>query len=145
MKIISHRGNLNGKNLSRENNTIFIDECILLNFDVEIDLWVTDKIYLGHDYPEYPIDKKFLLDRSDNLWIHAKNLNAVEFLYNIKELNWFWHETDKLTLTSKGIPWCYPNNFISNGITVLTDQNLPNKNLYGICTDYPVKMKENLL
>ena len=31
----------------------------------------------------------------------AKNLDAVNFLYNTS-YHWFWHEQDMLTITSKG-------------------------------------------
>jgi hypothetical protein len=139
MKIISHRGNLSGKDISRENKIFAIVECIDLGFDVEVDLWsLNGELYLGHDEPEIYIESKFLFSNSENLWIHAKNFLAVDWLVS-KPLNWFWHKTDEMTLTSKGIPWCYPDNYLSSGITVLSeDIEIPQK-VYGICTDNPLR------
>ena len=35
-----------------------------LGYDVEIDVWSIDKqFYLGHDEPQYKIDKKFLQNK----------------------------------------------------------------------------------
>ena len=40
MKIISHRGNLEGRIPEDENNPDYIHEAIESGFDVEIDLWL---------------------------------------------------------------------------------------------------------
>ena len=142
MRIISHRGNLNGSDPTRENQQWAIDECISLGFDVEIDLWLeNNKLYLGHDKPQINISRYFLFAISDFAWIHAKNFEEVSWLSVNKtyNLNWFWHENDKMTLTSKQIPWCYPNNYIDGGVTVVFDDLLQevSLNIYGVCTDYP--------
>ena len=136
MKIISHRGNLNGRVLEKENTPLYVDDAISKQFDVEIDVWCIDNsIFLGHDAPGIFVDDSWLIARSDKLWCHAKNLEAISYLKNIKNIHYFWHETDKVTLTSKGIPWCYPGNYLKNGITVeLNYNNIPD--VYGICTDY---------
>jgi len=139
MKIISHRGNLNGINKDTENNPHHILE-ILKKFDVEIDVWFIDnKWYLGHDKPQYEVDYDFFTDR---MWLHCKNLDACIKLSDTN-LNWFWHENDQMTLTSKGYKWVYPNIYIKNGITVEFGHNkkLPNY-IMGICTDYPEKYNE---
>ena len=108
MKLISHRGNLTGKDPNTENSPDKIDFCIFKGFDVEIDLWVIkDKIYLGHDYPQYEIDKKYLDERQDSIWIHCKNETCL-FYFNRSNYNYFWHETDKFTITSKRFIWTYP-------------------------------------
>ena len=39
MRIISHRGNLDGSNSSLENSPNYILRAIELGFDVEVDLW----------------------------------------------------------------------------------------------------------
>lgn len=138
MKIISHRGNLKAKDSDRENKPFAIDECIRMGIDVEVDFWLRNgKFYLGHDKPETEIEETFLLSRKKHLWIHAKNFEAVECLSFYSELNWFWHEEDKMTLTSKGIPWCYPGYRVSNGITVVMDERTDYR-YYGICTDNPI-------
>ena len=67
MKIICHRGNLNGPNPLTENNLRQIDVCIEKGYDVEVDLWVGDGIWLGHDGPQYPITKEWLTFRQRHL------------------------------------------------------------------------------
>ena len=57
MKLISHRGNINGKHEKFENFPSYIDTAIDQGYDVEIDLWKdSDGFYLGHDEPTYPVD-----------------------------------------------------------------------------------------
>lgn len=141
MKIISHRGNLNGPDPYVENKPQQIEKVLKLGYDVEIDLWVKDKnFYLGHDNPCYKVDKLWLITRKENLWVHLKNLEAAETEI-VKSLNYFWHENDKFTLTSKGIPWCYPGIYIDCGITVVLEDKIITENVYGVCTDYPEKYK----
>ena len=141
MRIISHRGNINGSDPERENQQWAIDDCISLGFDVEIDLWGDgDKLYLGHDKPETNISQYFLYAIRDFSWIHAKNFQAVSWLNkNDYKLNWFWHENDKMTLTSHRIPWCYPGNYVEGGVTVALQPQPIQANIYiyGVCTDYP--------
>lgn len=146
MLIISHRGNLDGPDLLRENTQSQVIKCIDLGFDVEIDVWANSKnnLYLGHDLPLEEIDLEYLDKYSKHLWIHCKNFKAIELLSK-HNFNYFWHENDKMTITSKGIPWCYPNNYISNGITVVLNRHIPNQlNVLGICTDYPIEHKNIL-
>jgi len=134
MKIISHRGNTNGINKDLENNPNHIIS-VLNKFDVEVDVWFIDnKWFLGHDNPQYEVLFDFF---KESMWIHCKNLQACEQLLKTN-LNWFWHENDKITLTSKGYIWSYPNIYVDNGITVEFGYNkdLP-KHILGICTDYP--------
>jgi hypothetical protein len=50
MILISHRGNINGKQPSKENHPLYIFEAIKQGFQVEIDVWFIDgKFKLGHD------------------------------------------------------------------------------------------------
>lgn len=140
-KIISHRGNVSGRNPSRENSPSFIMEALEMGFDVEIDLWlVNNKCWLGHDEPQYKIEKDFLINRKDKLWVHSKNLESISFLMN-EDLNWFWHENDKMVLTSKGYPWCNFNVFVEGGITVQFDFNKIPDYVLGVCTDESLKYR----
>ena len=60
MKIISHRGNLHGKEVDNENNPEYIKKA-LRKFEVEVDVWfIDDSWFLGHDRPQYPVDLDFL-------------------------------------------------------------------------------------
>ena len=108
MIYISHRGNLKGRNVERENEPEYIDEAIKAGFDVEIDMWWVDgRVYLGHDNPQYEVDNEWLVDRADKLWVHCKNVELLNWIRSTI-LHYFWHEEDTLTLTSKQYVWVYP-------------------------------------
>ena len=138
-RLISHRGNLHGPNPDIENSPSAIELAVSKGFDCEIDLWEKDKkIFLGHDYPQYEINLKFLEDLNQFIWIHCKNLSAINFLIERDLFNFFWHEKDKFTLTSKGYIWTYPNNeYDKNSVIVNLEAGLKlKKECYGICSDY---------
>lgn len=143
MKIISHRGNLNGKLVDRENTQSYIEEAMSCGFDAEIDIWSIDgKFFLGHDEPTYLVEEEWIEARSSSLWIHAKNQEAIEKLVLNKNLNVFWHETDKMTFTSKGFLWLYPGNYSEQGITVvLGKREIDSPKVLGVCTDYPLSWR----
>lgn len=144
MKIISHRGNLDGRIPKMENNPSYIKAAIEDGYDVEIDVWYVDgEFYLGHDIPQHVVVRSWLEQFGDVLWCHAKNSDGFTELlkYNI---NCFWHENDRFTLTSKRIPWCFPGNYQQNGITVIhgtPEETILPCEIYGICTDHPIKWK----
>lgn len=149
MKFISHRGNISGKNTDEENRPSAILNAISLGYDCEIDLWLeNNKLYLGHDYPEYLIREDFLKEFKDFLWIHCKNLEAFLWcarLTHKKCFNYFWHETDKITLTSFAIIWAYPGNQpIINSVAVMPELNNETELFacYGICSDNIQNYKE---
>ena len=78
MKLISHRGNVDGKYPQYENLPEYVDKALSLGYDVEVDLWIdNDGYYLGHDEPTYPINLKWLTDRYLHLWIHCKDLRTL--------------------------------------------------------------------
>lgn len=141
MKLISHRGNINGKNMERENNPYYINETISFGYDVEIDLWCIDnELYLGHDNPSFKIDKNWIISRYSNLWIHSKNIKSLYFLKELnKNLNYFYHQNDDVTITSKGFFWTYPGKELTNNsIAVMPEisafENI--ENCFGICSDF---------
>ena len=146
MIIISHRGNLNGPNTELENTPSYIDNAINYDFDVEIDIWFIDgNIYLGHDKPQYIIDFRWLRDRINKLWIHCKNLESLTFLKRSGyDFNYFWHQSDKSTMTSKGFLWTYPEIYLADGIVVCFDLFTEDIEVLGICTDNPVGNKKLL-
>lgn len=141
MIIISHRGNINGSIPDCENNPEYILKAIDLGFDVEIDFWnYGDNFFLGHNEPKYPISQQWLILNSKKLWVHCKNIDGIEYLKNNNsELNYFWHQEDFVTITSKGYLWVYPGKQpIKNSIAVLPEKYKdPIGNCYGICTDIP--------
>lgn len=117
MIFIAHRGNTRGTTQAYicddeptpENHPDYIDQAIKEGFDVEVDVWVLQgRYFLGHDRPKYEVRKSWLAERSDSLWIHCKNFEALSHLEGTG-LNYFWHEEDSFALTSKGYIWEYPN------------------------------------
>ena len=144
---ISHRGNINGRIPDRENHPDYIDETINLGYDVEIDLWyVAEKFWLGHDKPEYETTLSWITTRKDKLWVHCKNHEAMVYLslYQLMNLNWFWHQEDDMTLTSKRFMWVYPGKQpIKNSIAVMPEINEDDVSLcLGICSDQIEKYKD---
>ena len=140
MVLISHRGNLTGSNPERENSPIYIQEALDKGYDVEIDVWVKDNnIWLGHGCPQYLIDKIWLYLHKKHLWIHCKNIEAISYFSSeLKLFNYFWHENDTLTLTSKNYIWAYPGKQpINNSIAVMPEINNDDvSQCLGVCSDY---------
>lgn len=145
MILIAHRGNTNGRFESWENEPTYVDKAIEHGFDVEIDVWYikTDKLgwmlFLGHDKPQYKVDFTWFSERIDKLWIHCKNIEAMEFFAKHEyHYNFFWHQEDTVTLTSKKFIWAYPGTQpISSSIAVLPEIHNDNTDkCIGICSDY---------
>lgn len=143
MRLIAHRGNVNGKS-NRENDPEYIDEALGLGYDAEIDLWVYGKdMFLGHDIWQYEINGKWLVDRMDRLWVHCKNVRALERALKLG-INCFFHDTDDATLTSKGFIWAYPGHEIYSNKCVIVMPETQEKYIdfevpdtfYGMCSDY---------
>jgi hypothetical protein len=147
MKLIAHRGLYDGPNKKNENHPHQIAKAWMLGFECEVDLWmINHELWLGHDAPQYQIKEDFL--SSGPLWIHAKNLKALEFLTKARELIYFWHQEDYFTLTSNHKIWTYPGQVLSGrSVMVMPELIDPTfKNLdfscYGICSDYVQKISE---
>lgn len=157
MIIISHRGNLEGVNPSRENSPEYIDEAISAGFDVEVDVRCEDHhFYLGHDEPQYQIPMTWLWKRKDKLWIHCKNLKALDvFSSSPVDFHYFWHDIDRYTLTSKGIGWVLVGQFPFKKSIVVLPESINYYDKYegkydriletmGVCTDKPIFYRNEL-
>lgn len=151
---ISHRGNLNGPIKDQENNPKQIIKVIEKGYDCEIDVWyVSGEVVLAHSLKEdvnYRVNDDFL--KKKGLWCHAKNLEAINYLKKLN-VNFFWHEDDEITITSKNWIWCHPkikySSKMSNSIICLPEIYKKKINLYdGFCSDYienfSIKFKECL-
>ena len=141
--IIAHRANLNGPS-DKENTVESIVACLDKGLNVEIDVWYESAsgFWLGHDKPIFNLygsDELFLVNE---VWCHAKNLEAA---LKLKEIgaHYFWHQEDDFTLTSKGYFWTYPGKKLSeNSIAVMPELKYDEATLhlaYGICTDFPLR------
>jgi hypothetical protein len=144
MILISHRGNLEGPDSTKENEPSYIDKA-LRNYFVEVDFRVYENgFYLGHDTPEYSVSKSWLEERKDKLWVHCKNIDALNFCME-NYFHCFWHDKDSYTLTSKGYIWAYPGKItMGKCITVMPEKVWDKEKYllekyYGVCSDF-VKM-----
>ena len=153
MKLIAHRGNIDGPNPLEENRPEYIEAAILKGYDVEIDIrydTFNKTLYLGHDEPQYPTSWFWLRKYIHHLWVHCKNIEALyEIAHGTSGFNYFWHQEDDFTLTSKGHIWTYPGkSYTPNSIIVMPEWNLDIKsftdvkvyNCFGICSDYVGKI-----
>ena len=145
MRIIAHRGLTDSPNKKIENTKNQIENALALGFDCEVDLWkYNGDLYLGHDEPGELISEEWL--KNPSLWVHAKNENAMEWL-NTTNLNYFWHETDHFTLTSKNKIWVYIGKaLVENSICVMPEKSKYSLQelsvCYAVCTDFPKKYNE---
>jgi hypothetical protein len=146
MKLIAHRGNYSGINKELENNPEYISKAIRKGFDVEIDVRLIEgNWYLGHDEPQYKINIEDYLSQSH--WLHCKNIEALERLYNeYKEANFFWHQKDMYTITSQGFLWNYPGSpTLNNSITLFPKTKEEALNAAGICDNDFSEIKKWIL
>jgi len=137
MNLISHRGNINSRDVDKENNPAYIIQALSSGYDVEIDVWFNNDVFmLGHDHPQYKIQYDFLL--YEGLWLHCKTIETLSKLVYVEELNCFFHDTDAAVLTSKNYIWTYPGNKLySNSICVLPETTLQDiKGAAGVCSDF---------
>jgi hypothetical protein len=149
MRYIAHRGNIYGKNIYEENSPSYINKAINLGYDVEIDVWSIDnELFLGHDSPLYKVKYSFFVN--PKIWTHCKNSQALLFFSqnNNTSLNFFWHEKDEYTITSKGVVWAYPGSVLNSYTVCVLPEDTTNytlkdiKNSYGICSDKIEKYKK---
>lgn len=135
--LISHRGNITGKNPQKENTPEYIEAALKLGYNVEIDVWyLNNELFLGHDKGIYKTSLNFLQD--DRLWCHCKNIEALRFLLD-NDVHCFFHKSDDVTLTSKGFIWTFPGKrLVPRSFCVMPEYGY-NGNLdecSGICSDF---------
>ena len=135
--LISHRGNLNGRVVSLENNPQYIQMALDTGFECEVDIYYKSSgWWLGHDNPIYRVDINFLTKRG--LWCHAKSIETFYWLLK-HEFHCFWHQNDWVTLTNEGYIWTYPGCPLTDrSICVLPELDIgPGfDGCAGICSDY---------
>ena len=143
MHLISHRGNIDGKQAEKENSPDYIEVAINKGFEVEVDVrFEKNKFFLGHDENQFEVEENFLLNKK--IWCHAKTNNALLALHKINA-HYFWHQEDDYTITSKGYIWTYPGKqLLLNSICVLPEiASYKNLKCAGICSDFIEKYKND--
>lgn len=155
MIYIAHRGLYIGPNKEKENHPNQILIAIQRGYNCEVDVrYIDGKFYLGHDNPDYEVDEYWL--QNPNLWIHCKNTEALDWFYQCQtyKYNYFWHENDQYTLTSKGFVWTHPNSkLIDTSVMVMPEyvdstlNNAVSAKCFAICSDFVevIKTKREVL
>lgn len=143
MKIISHRGNIRGCVVDKENRPSYIDCALQLGYDVEIDVrYINNEFWLGHDIPQYKINLSWMENRKNNLWYHCKDLESAILLSKIGNYKYFCHSNDNYVLTSTGHIWVHDLNskIDEKCIIPLLDLNTINKfrhlTPFAVCSDF---------
>lgn len=150
MRLIAHRGNCFGSHPEYENRPAYVTLAISMGVDVEVDVWFhKHSFWLGHDEPTYFIRKGFLTTKG--LWVHLKDevtAYAVMSDSRFKNVNYFFHQMDMISITSQGYLWHYPENVqnitrFPNSIRLKFDYGKDSNDLlsnltigYGVCSDY---------
>lgn len=149
MKLIAHRGNIDGIQREYENRPDYIEYALNFGFDCEVDVRVKDgKLFLGHDEPQYELNIDWLEKHHTKLWLHCKDIEVIEKFNQLDSrgmyLHYFWHEHDTLTITNRGYLWVYPGKQpITGSIAVLPELNNDDvSKCYGVCSDVIVKYKK---
>lgn len=139
MKLISNRGNITLAQKEYENRPSYIETAINLGYDVKIDVCIKDKkLFLGADEPQYKLDIDWLKKYNSKLWLQCKSIEVIqkfnELDHSGSHLNYFWHENDTMTLTSKCYIW--GKEAIKGGICISPElNNIDIKTCYGVCSD----------
>lgn len=104
---IAHRGNYKERNEDLENTEEYIIEAIRLGYHCEVDVWFEDnKYFLGHDKPEQETKLEFL--KNNKIICHAKSADTALEISRHRDIHYFCHDKDFMTITSKGWQWVYP-------------------------------------
>lgn len=137
MRKIAHRGNTNGPTI-HENQPWYIDKALDQGYDAEIDVWmIRGKLWSGHDAAQYLITEDFLFRNINHLWIHCKNLEALDYFVKMGDsFNYFWHQEDDFTLTSHNLIWTYPGKPTMDWSVIVDLDGKTKYDCYGICSDY---------
>ncbi len=145
MILISHRGNINGRLESLENEPAYIDLAIKKDYLVEVDVWyVNNVLYLGHDKPLYGVDFGWFRDRLTKIWVHCKNIEAFEFFKKQEyKFNYFWHENEKSVITSENYIISHVDEEPTHGTIAMMPEkhNFDVSKCLGVCSDYIEKYK----
>ena len=139
MRRIAHRGNISGKVLESENKVFYILDALKQNYDVEVDVRSkSGELFLGHDSCQEKFPFQMFLRHIDNIWIHCKDLESLAYFQNQNNRwNYFFHNNDLATLTSRGIMWLHEDaGAYPGGVLVdLSERPLRLENLFGVCCD----------
>jgi len=141
MRLISHRGNIEGSNPDLENTTPYIESAINSGFDVMIDLWLFDgKIYTGSDEPKNKLDIDWLEKYNNRLWFNCRDQVILTNLLSLdplgKHLHYLHFSEGPMSLTSRN--YLITKEEFSTPVAIVYQPDVNNKltDVYGVCSDY---------
>ena len=163
MKLYSHRGNLNGKDLEWENDPSRVKEALSEKFYVAIDVYAVDGILYGknpnHQTRKFSFD--FLQQYKYQLLIRADNFDAIKLMRS-RDLHYYCMVNDSYSISSRG--WTIMNEGDSAQYDYLTIMLHPEEHGYydrqhlcgvdkkkyrdsigAIVTDYPREWVKNVI
>jgi len=161
-EIISHRGNLDGKDPTRENTIEAITGAMALGYSVEFDVRMHgDTFWFGHDYPQRLIDLGRLTDLiksyGGTLYAHCKTIETLQHFVNQhkqgEQIVPFFHDNDECVLLRTNKIWVHPKmhdlaDYYPNDTILVCpewfDAFWMNTGFAGICTDFPNKIKSSI-
>ena len=149
-RFIAHRGITDGNYSDRENKVDTIIQALRYGYEVEVDVRLFNgEIYLGHDEPQEKLSKLWNRMRTGidwipygGLWYHCKDSGSLDYFKKLNMYNYFWHDQDNFTITSKGHIWtadlcgCYP---VDTFVVVKNKDDLVSQsetNCAGICSPF---------
>lgn len=140
MKLISNRGNVDGVDMELENTQVYVQEAINKGYDVKIDLWVKDgKLYMGTYEPKAPLDIDWLERNHHKLWLQCRDIEVISKFTSLDSsghnIHFFWHDTDKVSLTNRGYMWCEPGEIVPGGIVYQPVYSDNIEGFFGVCSD----------
>lgn len=154
IKFVSHRGNLSGPLPARENDPKYVEEAFSCCDSVEVDVrMVGDKLFLGHDYPQYPVTAAWINEHHAKLLLHLKDIRSLKFIlrHGLRHWHYFCHAGDAFTHTSHGLLWLHDISLEPDHSTIvpLMTRDLvlayPHRNILAICSDFAVNEHGDLV
>lgn len=108
-RLIAHRANVTGGAplAGPANSEEAAEAALRAGFDVELDAWLLDEWWLGHDAPERLV--RYELFTRAGVIVHAKNAAALAALAGDPRVHCFAHDRDDAVLTSRRLLWVYPD------------------------------------
>ena len=139
--LISHRGNIEGINLEREDSPEYVQEALKKGYHCMVDVWLVggQHVALGTEAAYFPTTIEFLKDQ--RIICNARSPEALEFLLR-NEVHCFTLSETSFTLTNGGLIWVKPGGTITpRGVITMPEWTLPDVSVVaslpcaGICSN----------
>lgn len=151
MRIISHRGNVDGPGSQCE--LVNVESAFAAGFDVEVDVrLLNNTLYVGHDAPIYPLpDAWFQPNLIDRIWFHAKDIDAHRVMLGLG-VKTFMHDDEPWVMVGD-LKWHHPrlnptlsfqNDDIALDVVGFPRLNPASRGMYAVCTDWPLAWRMTL-